>query len=51
VLRVERHLLDEAQLVAAVEAPLQQVGHVGVVDPRMATALTLTGVSPHPRRP
>ena len=32
VLRVERHLLDEAQLVAAVEAPLQQVGHVGVVD-------------------
>ena len=26
VLGVERHLLDEAQLVAAVEAPLQQVG-------------------------
>ena len=33
VLRVERHLLDEPQLVAAVEAPLQQVGDVGVVDP------------------
>ena len=32
MLGVERHLLDEAQLVAALEAPLEQLGCLGVVD-------------------
>ena len=46
VLGVERHLLDEPQLVAAVEAPLEQVGHVGVVD-----AAHGDGVDLHRRQP
>jgi hypothetical protein len=29
---VERHLLDEPQFVVALDAPGQQVGHVGLVD-------------------
>ncbi len=32
VLGVERHLLDEAQLVVVLHAPAQQVGRLGVVD-------------------
>ena len=33
MLRVERHLLDEPQLVAALDAPRQQVRDGRVVDP------------------
>ena len=47
VLGVERHLLDEPQLVAVVEAPAQQVGDASSsLTPRISTALTLTGVEP-----
>ena len=46
VLGVERHLLDEPQLVPALKAVPQQLGCLVSLSPRISTALTLTGVSP-----
>ena len=56
VLGVERHLLDEPQLVAVLEAPAQQLGRLVVVDAAQQHGVDLDrrqprGLRPPPARP